>query len=118
MKTPNHTRSNVRIKFPDGYLLQGTFGALETVQDIYDFVGEQLFIPPSERQFYIYETPPKKVLDQKTFKNNLITQRLVPSCMLYFGWSDLDETKAEHGPFMNMMALKDKIVEVNTMPKQ
>ena len=35
MKTPNHTRSNVRIKFPDGYLLQGTFGALETVEDVY-----------------------------------------------------------------------------------
>jgi hypothetical protein len=45
MKSPNHTRSNVRIKFPDGYLLQGTFGALETIEDIYKFVGECLFIP-------------------------------------------------------------------------
>ena len=112
MKQPNHTRSNVRIKFPDGYLLQGTFGALETVKDIYTFVGECLFIPPTERQFYLYETPPKKILDQKVHKNDLVTQRLVPSCMLYFAWADLDETKAEHGPFMNMMKLKDKIVDV------
>ena len=73
MKTPNHTRSNVRIKFPDGYLLQGTFGALETVEDIYNFVGENMFIPPTEREFYLYETPPKKVLDKKTFKNNLLS---------------------------------------------
>jgi len=32
---PNHTRGTVRVKFPDGYLLQGTFGALEKVEDIY-----------------------------------------------------------------------------------
>ena len=55
--------------------------------------------------------PPKKVLDKKVFKNNLIKQRLVPSCLLYFGWSDLDETKWEHGPFMNLQNLKDKIVD-------
>jgi hypothetical protein len=30
--------------------------------------------------------------------------------MLYFGWKDLDETKPENGPFLNMQALKDKIV--------
>ena len=111
MKSPNHTRSNVRIKFPDGYLLQGTFGALETIEDIYKFVGECLFIPADQREFYLYETPPKKVLDKKVFKNNLIKQRLVPSCLLYFGWSDLDETKWEHGPFMNLQNLKDKIVD-------
>ena len=70
-----------------------------------------MFIPPAEREFYLYETPPKKVLDKKTFKNNLVTQRLVPSCMLYFGWSDLDETKSEHGPFMNMQKLKNFIVD-------
>lgn len=73
LKSPNHTRGNVRIKFPDGYLLQGSFGALEKVQDIYDFVGQCLFIPPSERQFYLYETPPKKVFDDKIKKKDLIT---------------------------------------------
>ena len=111
MKTPNHSRGTVRIKFPDGYLLQGTFGALETVEDIYQFVGENLFVGPTGREFYLYETPPKKVMDKKVFKNNLITQRLVPSCMLYFGWSDLEETKFDHGPFMNLQSLKDKIVQ-------
>ena len=38
VNTPNHTRSSIRVKFPDGYILQGTFGALETVGDIYKFV--------------------------------------------------------------------------------
>jgi hypothetical protein len=38
VNSPNHTRSSIRVKFPDGYVLQGTFGALETVGDIYKFV--------------------------------------------------------------------------------
>ncbi len=30
--------------------------------------------------------------------------------MIYFAWKDLEETKPEHGPFLNIQALKDKIV--------
>lgn len=36
--------------------------------------------------------------------------RMVPSTILYFGWKDLDETKAGDGPFMDMKLVKDKIV--------
>ena len=42
VNAPNHTRSNVRVKFPDGYLLQGTFGAKERIKDIYEFVTSHL----------------------------------------------------------------------------
>ena len=38
LSTPNHTRTNIRVKFPDGYLIQGTFGALEKVADVYTFI--------------------------------------------------------------------------------
>lgn len=65
INTPNHTRSSIRIKFPDGYILQGTFGALEKIEDIYKFVSTNLFYKPEQRQFYLYETPPKKILDEK-----------------------------------------------------
>ena len=61
MHQPNHTRSNVRVKFPDGYLLQGTFGAKEQIEDIYQFVTDNLFTG-NKREFYLYETPPKKEL--------------------------------------------------------
>jgi hypothetical protein len=30
--------------------------------------------------------------------------------MLYFAWEDIEETKMENGPFMDMMKVKDKIV--------
>ena len=56
----------------------------------------------------MYETPPKRELKQKEL--TLIQCQLVPSCMIYFGWRDLDETKPSDGPFMNMAALKDKLV--------
>jgi hypothetical protein len=93
INTPNHTRTSIRVKFPDGYVIQGTFGALETVGDVYKFVQQNLFYTAEQRQFYLYETPPKKVFDEKTYKNTLIAQKLVPSCMIYFGWKDLSETK-------------------------
>jgi hypothetical protein len=43
LNSPNHTRTNIRVKFPDGYLIQGTFGAKETVKDVYEFVAAHLF---------------------------------------------------------------------------
>ena len=72
VNAPHHTRANIRIKFADGYILQGTFGAKETINDVYNFVAENLFYTPDQRQFYLYETPPKKVFDEKTYKSTLL----------------------------------------------
>jgi len=68
VKTPVHTTALVRIRFPDDYVLQGTFAALDKIENIYEFVKEHLFI--KERDFYLYETPPKKV-----FKDMKVTLR-------------------------------------------
>ena len=59
MKQAHHTRAKIRVKFPDTYILQGTFGAKETIGDVIRFVRQQLATP--ERPFYLFETPPKKV---------------------------------------------------------
>ena len=56
----HHTRSKIRVKMPDGYILQGTFGAKEKVKDVFDFVKEGILL--KDRQFYLFETPPKRVL--------------------------------------------------------
>jgi hypothetical protein len=111
-KSPNHTRANIRVKFPDGYILQGTFGALEKIEDIYKFVSDNLFYKPDQRQFYLYETPPKKIFEAKSMKNTLYQSKLVPSCMIYFAWVDLSDTKQEDGPFLNLKELQDKIVKM------
>lgn len=60
----------------------------------------------------MYETPPKKILDDKVYKTTLIKAKMVPSCLIYFGWKDLPETKPENGPFLAMGRLKDKIQEI------
>jgi hypothetical protein len=33
---------HLRVKFPDDFILQGSFGATETTSKIYDFVSENL----------------------------------------------------------------------------
>ncbi len=101
-----YTTSLIRIRFPDEYVLQGTFGALEKIDDVYQFVKERLVF--QDRQFYLYETPPKKIL--KEMNQTLKASRLVPSGMLYFAWSDLDTTKSTDGPFMNMELVRNYIV--------
>ena len=101
-----YTTALVRIRFPDDYVLQGTFGALEKMQELYAFVQENLYT--KGREFYLYETPPKKILSD--MKQSLKAARLVPSGMLYFGWTDLDQTKNVDGPFLDIAKLKEKII--------
>lgn len=55
-----YTTSLVRVRFPDDYVIQFTFGALEKVSEIYKLVKENIYT--KEREFYLYETPPKKIL--------------------------------------------------------
>jgi hypothetical protein len=71
------------------------------VEDIYKFVNENIFFK-DKREFYLFETPPKKIFDESLMKKSLHKQNLVPSCMMYFAWKDLEETKPENGPFLNL----------------
>ncbi len=79
---------------------------MEKIEDVYKFIQENLFI--KDRPFYIYETPPKKVVSD--MKLSLKQARMVPSGIYYFGWSDLDQTKNSDGPFLDIAALRDKII--------
>jgi hypothetical protein len=36
--------------------------------------------------------------------------KLVPSGMLYFAWTDLEQTKSTDGPFLDIASLKNKII--------
>jgi len=107
MNAPVHTRATIRIKFPDNYLLQGEFGGLEKAKAIYEFVTANLYT--KERKFTLFKTPPKKVYEGAQLKKSMKELGMVPNQILYFQWADLPETKAEHGPFMDMMSLKEYI---------
>ena len=57
-----YTRTLVWIQFPDGFLIQGTFGALEKLQDVYEFVRENIF--DKKRKFTLYEPTPRKLFTE------------------------------------------------------
>ena len=66
--------------------MQGTFGAKEKVGDVYEYVKANLATP--ERDFYLFETPPKKILKDKSVA--LHKAHLIPSSIVYFAWTDLE----------------------------
>lgn len=71
----------IRVQFPNYLVLQGFFKPKETVFSLYKFVKENL--EDKNMDFYIYVTPPKKVLNDMS--ENLIQADLVPASIVYFG---------------------------------
>ena len=51
-------------------------------------------------------------------KKSLKASKLVTRCLLYFGWSDLSETRQEDGPFLNLNALNCKVVTLQSKTKK
>lgn len=84
----------IKIRFPDKFVLQGLFSAKETAKDVYFFVRENLI--ERNREFYLYETPPRKIIKN----GNHSLKPFAPATLIYFAWSDLDETTELNGPFL------------------
>ncbi|KAK6630517.1 hypothetical protein RUM43_014502 [Polyplax serrata] len=70
----------IRIRFPDGILLQGTFGVHEKVDCIIEFVKEAL---EDENMAFNLSTPQGQVLG-KNSEQTLISFKLVPATILTF----------------------------------
>ena len=98
-----HTCSVIRVKFPDQYVLEGTFGALEELQAVYIFVRKCLV--DESRQFQLYETPPKKLV--KDLNSTLYSQGMVPTRLLYFQWKN--ENEGESTQYLDLKILQNYI---------
>lgn len=106
MKSKFHTRSNIRIQLPDGYILQGTFGAMEKMEKVYEFIRENLF--NKERTFSLFEPTPRRVFDEMDKK--LFPLGLVPQGNLKFKWEG-DEPMIEESSFcLDLVRLKAHII--------
>mmetsp|Transcript_22044 Transcript_22044/g.21738 ORF Transcript_22044/g.21738 Transcript_22044/m.21738 type:complete len:340 (-) Transcript_22044:26-1045(-) len=90
-----YTRALIRIRFPDRTLLQGTFSVKETERDVYAFVAS--FLAQQGRKFHLFFSPPKTIV-KATTKD---LKSYAPATLLSFAWNDVNETLAEHGPFLN-----------------
>ncbi len=92
-------KTNIRVRFPDRWELQGTFlsreGTMELVEFVRRFVSE-------DREFVLYTTPPKQNLENASFSS----QRLMPAAVVYFAW----EEKRENDVYLTEDAKKSAIV--------
>ena len=95
----------LRIKFPDGLVLQGRFGAREKISAVYEFVSENL--KDSGRDYCLYKAPPKKILTDKS--QSLGKADLVPSGMVFFQWEGEELAESSQSISLDVIKLKDKM---------
>ncbi|KAL0102725.1 hypothetical protein PUN28_018198 [Cardiocondyla obscurior] len=78
----------LRIKFPDGIILQGTFSVHEKFQNVIEFVTENLV--DDEVPFLLITPDGIKVVEECHAKS-LLELRLIPTAILEFSWNLTDK---------------------------
>ncbi|XP_050356741.1 UBX domain-containing protein 6 [Nymphalis io] len=74
----------IRIRFPDGILLQGTFSVYERYNEIHEFVQDNL--EHSGLPFVLNTPTGHKLIQDEDANKTLIDLRLVPATVLTFAW--------------------------------
>ncbi|XP_046972678.1 UBX domain-containing protein 6 [Vanessa cardui] len=74
----------IRVRFPDGILLQGTFSVYERYNEIHEFVQENL--EHSGLPFVLNTPTGHKLIPDEDANKTLIDLRLVPATVLTFAW--------------------------------
>ena len=94
MKTPIYVKSDIRLKFPNEQILQGSFALYETIGDIYEFVKS--YLKNKNEKFNISTTPPLK--RYLKMANTIQEEKLYPNLLMYVNfeetYSGLDENKS------------------------
>lgn len=79
----NFKYSLVRIRFPDGLYLQGTFGSHEKLSTVFDFVNGALHHESAE---FSLISPDGQKYSIEESEQQLVALRLVPNATLNFGY--------------------------------
>ncbi|XP_013168764.1 PREDICTED: UBX domain-containing protein 6 [Papilio xuthus] len=74
----------IRVRFPDGILLQGTFSVYERYNEIHEFVQEHL--EHGDLPFILNTPTGHKLTSDEDGSKSLIDLRLVPATVLTFSW--------------------------------
>lgn len=85
----------LRIKFPDGLILQGTFMVYEKFQNVLEYVTENLAYP--EVPFSLM-TPDGIKLMEECQDKTLLELRLIPTAILEFSWNTSDGSRCSRTP--------------------
>ncbi|XP_020290494.1 UBX domain-containing protein 6 [Pseudomyrmex gracilis] len=73
----------LRIKFPDGIILQGTFSVHEKLKNVIEFVDENLV---DDKVSFLLITPDGIKLVEECREKTLLELRLIPTAILEFSW--------------------------------
>lgn len=73
----------LRVKFPDGIILQGTFSVHEKFQNVAEFVAENLV---DDKVAFLLTTPDGIRLLEECNDKTLLELRLIPTAVLEFSW--------------------------------
>ena len=96
MKTPIYVKSDIRLKFPNDCMLEGSFALYETIGDIYKFVKE--FLRNKNNKFNISTTPPLK--RYLKLGNTIQEEKLYPNILMYVNFDEqfngLDGNKTQY----------------------
>ncbi|KAL9278008.1 hypothetical protein ACSQ67_024779 [Phaseolus vulgaris] len=96
------TKAIIRVRFPDNHTLETTFHPSETVQSLIDVLTKVIALP--EQPFYIYTTPPKKIM--KDMSQNFYDAGFCPGAIVYFSYH---VPKGSTGPYLeeDILSLKE-----------
>ena len=119
MKTPIYVKSDIRLKFPNELILQGSFALYETIGDIYNFI--RIYLRNKNDQFNISTTPPlKRYLKMEETIGN---EKLYPNLLMYVNFenefSGLEEEKVKDiKQDLHLLDLEDEEEEINNYEKK
>ncbi|KAG2393018.1 hypothetical protein C9374_009595 [Naegleria lovaniensis] len=85
-----YTSAIIRVRFPDGYLIQGTFSPNHTLRDVRNFVIQTLDNP--EAPIVLYIAPPIQRFDDLT--KTLKESNLIPAAIINVGLDRKDPKSA------------------------
>ncbi|MCQ2818212.1 MAG: hypothetical protein MJ252_13175 [archaeon] len=91
MKTPVYIKSDIRLKFPDSHILEGSFTLCEKIGDVYNFVKEYLKNP--NMPFVLSTSPPPK--KYQNMNETLNSLKLYPQVLMYVGCDNFEGLNEE-----------------------
>ena len=99
------TKAVIRVRFPDNHTLEATFHPSETIQSLIDLLNKVIGQP--EKPFYLYTTPPKKLIKDMT--QDFYTVGFCPGAIVYFSYDVSKGDSSGDGPYLleEVMSLKN-----------
>lgn len=73
----------MRVRFPDGLYLQGTFSVYEKLSSVIEFIQEHL---ENSNIPFVLNSPTGHKLEEADYENTLLALKLVPATILVFQW--------------------------------